>query len=196
MLMRSPRALADLPVEPWKNGGGITRTLASFPDAATLDTFTWRISLAAVAVSGPFSAFSGVDRTIVLWSGHGMALRSAEVTHPLTHHFEPYSFSGDEAIEATLIDGPTTDINIMTRLGHATSTTCCCRETTLLDRPAQETFLISGAGIWSVECADRSPVELGPGEFMHISGLWPPVKLEPKSAENAVLVASIYLSDG
>ena len=47
----------SLPPMPWKNGGGTTREVLKSPASATIDTFNWRISLAAVATSGPFSLF-------------------------------------------------------------------------------------------------------------------------------------------
>ena len=56
---------AGLVAAPWKNGGGCTTEIAIAPPGASLDAFEWRISLATIAASGPFSAFPGVDRTLV-----------------------------------------------------------------------------------------------------------------------------------
>lgn len=58
----------------WKNGGGVTREIAVFPEGAGMDDFVWRASLAEVAADGPFSAFPGIDRTITLAEGAGMDL--------------------------------------------------------------------------------------------------------------------------
>ena len=84
-------ALSSLPATPWKNGGGTTREIAAFPPGAGLDDFGWRLSVAEVERDGPFSVFSGVDRTIVLLDGAGMRLRdrntgleSADHVHPVT----------------------------------------------------------------------------------------------------------------
>ncbi|MCB2071086.1 MAG: HutD family protein, partial [Ottowia sp.] len=67
-----PFALADLPAEPWKNGGGRTRTVATWPAGAGLSDFDARVSVATIAASGPFSRFPGIDRQIVLLSGGGV----------------------------------------------------------------------------------------------------------------------------
>ena len=56
---------ANRMAQPWANGGGITREVAVRADA---EGFQWRVSLAEVASSGPFSEFPGVERTIVLLS--------------------------------------------------------------------------------------------------------------------------------
>src|SRR5665811_1616202 len=63
---------ADLPVIPWRNGGGVTReVVASGASVASGGSggsdprdFDWRISIADVSRPGPFSAFPGVDRVI------------------------------------------------------------------------------------------------------------------------------------
>ena len=50
---------------PWKNGGGETAEIAVSPPGAALDDFDWRLSMARVETDGPFSAFPGIDRTLV-----------------------------------------------------------------------------------------------------------------------------------
>lgn len=50
---------ADRVFRPWKNGGGETAEILAFPAGAGFDDFSWRISTAIVAASGPFSAFPG-----------------------------------------------------------------------------------------------------------------------------------------
>lgn len=62
-------------VAPWKNGGGETREIAAFPPGAGFDDFDWRLSIATIAEDGAFSAFPGIDRTLILLSGNGVALR-------------------------------------------------------------------------------------------------------------------------
>ena len=57
------RRWADAVERPWRNGGGVTRELASSPEG--VDDFDWRVSIAEVTASGDFSRFPGVDRTIV-----------------------------------------------------------------------------------------------------------------------------------
>jgi environmental stress-induced protein Ves len=103
---------------PWKNGGGETLEVAIGPTGAPLDRFDWRVSLAKVAVDGPFSRFPGIDRTLSIVQGSGLRL-VVGARHPitLTAGSAPFAFPGDAAAEATLIDGPVTDLNVMTRRG-------------------------------------------------------------------------------
>jgi hypothetical protein len=61
--------LHDCPARPWKNGLGRTRELAVAPPGAGMDGFLWRVSVAEVDSAAPFSAFPGIDRTIVLLEG-------------------------------------------------------------------------------------------------------------------------------
>lgn len=54
-----------LPPEPWKNGGGVTRTLAVDGQAAVP---RWRVSIADIEQDGPYSRFPGYDRVSVVLS--------------------------------------------------------------------------------------------------------------------------------
>ena len=100
---------------PWKNGGGATLELAVDPPGATLETgFRWRLSSAEVAVSGPFSAFPGLERWLLLLEGAGMDLDfGPRGRMALTEPLRPLQFSGDWAATATLLDGACTDLNLM-----------------------------------------------------------------------------------
>jgi uncharacterized protein len=101
---------------PWKNGGGETVEIAVEPPGASLDGFDWRVSMARVASSGPFSMFAGVDRTLAVLDGRGVRLsvagRGMVALGPDT---PPFAFPADVPAEATLIDGAIDDLNVMTR---------------------------------------------------------------------------------
>lgn len=113
--MRLLRA-SDRTPAPWKNGGGVTWELAAGPVGAGLDTFDWRISIAEVAVGGPFSSFPGIDRILTVLSGEGMALHVAGYgSTTLGSESEPFAFPGDLPCNATLAAGPIKDLNIMVR---------------------------------------------------------------------------------
>lgn len=109
---------------PWKNGGGTTRELVCWPPHAGLQDFGWRVSVAAIAASGPFSAFPGIDRHIMLLEGDGVHLRSTAaqgsdaIDHPLDRPWQPFAFSGDLALDCTLLGGTSTDFNLMLRRGQ------------------------------------------------------------------------------
>lgn len=119
--MRLLRAAERVAV-PWKNGGGVTREVAAFPQGAGFDGFDWRISIADVAAGGPFSRFLGIDRVLTVIEGHGMRLAvdgMAEAS--LNDRSNPFAFPGDAACEAVLLAGPIRDLNVMTRRGACTA---------------------------------------------------------------------------
>jgi environmental stress-induced protein Ves len=99
----------------WKNGGGSTTEIAVFPTEADFDEFDWRISLATIAADGPFSAFPGIERTLVLVEGHGMTLDIDGEPTMLSKAEPVAAFDGESRVEAKLNRGPSTDFNIMTR---------------------------------------------------------------------------------
>ena len=57
---------------PWKNGGGTTRELLSWPPGVA--DWHWRISVAQVETEGPFSRFDGVQRWFAVLDGEGVEL--------------------------------------------------------------------------------------------------------------------------
>jgi uncharacterized protein len=110
---------SDCRTTPWKNGGGSTTEIAAEPAGASLDTFDWRISLAQVASDGPFSEFPGIDRTLAVLKGSGLALTIGnDAPATLERGSDPISFAGDIATSARLVAGEITDLNVMTRRGR------------------------------------------------------------------------------
>lgn len=98
---------------PWKNGGGLTREIFRFPETAA--DWQWRISIAEIAADGPFSAFPGCDRELLLLSGAGMRLQFAGRSETLQTPYDSLRFSGEETVDAFLLDGPTLDFNAIWR---------------------------------------------------------------------------------
>ena len=98
--------------QPWRNGGGQTRELLTWPPGAA-----WRVrlSVADIQTNGPFSVFEGVQRWFVVLDGAGVRLRTAGQSHHLTPVSPPLRFSGDAATDCWLTDGPTRDLNLMLR---------------------------------------------------------------------------------
>ncbi|WP_395676851.1 HutD family protein [Inquilinus sp.] len=104
-------------VMPWRNGGGTTAEIAFEPGDGPAG-FRWRMSLADVASEGPFSAFPGCGRTIMLLSGRGMELTISENgaapnTVRLDQPHQPFDFDGEAATTCRLIDGPVRDLNVI-----------------------------------------------------------------------------------
>jgi environmental stress-induced protein Ves len=107
---------ADYRETPWKNGGGVTHEIARSDDSSEPD---WRISLATIDRDGPFSDFTGFDRTIVPIGGTGFVLSFDDgERHKLEadqYARRPFSFAGEKKVECRLLDGPSQDLNVMTR---------------------------------------------------------------------------------
>ena len=111
--------LAEIQPTPWKNGGGMTREIAVGPEGAGLEDFLWRLSVAEVAASGPFSAFPGIDRTLTLLQGDGLKLDFEEGDDLVIDvRWRPAAFDGGRLCQGRLIGGPVTDFNVMSRRGR------------------------------------------------------------------------------
>ncbi len=117
--------LQDIAPQPWRNGGGSTQELLTWPvhqGGAANSEAPWqmRISVAQIDRGGPFSAFPGVQRWFAVMQGAGVDLMLGEQslagqTHRLTPLSAPLCFDGGLAPRCTLIDGPTQDLNLMLR---------------------------------------------------------------------------------
>jgi environmental stress-induced protein Ves len=97
--------------EPWRNGGGTTRTVASGGPAA--NSWDWRVSVADIARDGPFSIFPGIDRHLALIEGNGVVLCGDGVRMRLARLGEVVTFAGELSLDARLIDGPVRVWNLM-----------------------------------------------------------------------------------
>lgn len=113
--------LTDVQATPWRNGGGMTRELAICP---TQGEWHWRMSVAEVGSSGPFSRFDGITRWFAVLAGAGVVLNVrtpsdddelGSCEHRLTMADAPLCFDGGAATDCRLINGPTQDFNLMVR---------------------------------------------------------------------------------
>ena len=127
-----------VPAQPWRNGGGATRTLFTWPaaaagaragttptaptpptasaaGAAASDDWQLRLSLADIGADGPFSAFPGVTRWFAVVEGPGVALSAPGLEALLTPDSPPLAFDGALAPMARLRGGATRDLNLMLR---------------------------------------------------------------------------------
>ena len=108
-------ALADCTPQPWRNGGGITHDLLTWP----LGMAAWllRVSVATIDRDGPFSHYAGVQRWFTVLSGAGVRLQFATGPVTLRPGDEPLGFDGADAPGCTLLAGSTRDLNLMARHG-------------------------------------------------------------------------------
>jgi environmental stress-induced protein Ves len=166
----------DLAASRWKNGGGLTREIAAYPAGSDLDTFIWRVSVAEVEQPGPFSRFPGIDRTLVLLAGNGMLLdEPGGITHSLMKPLDAAHFNGEATIEASLVDGPTRDFNLMLRRGRVRGLIDVWRGNAehTLDADVMLLFCASGAFELTLDTGapdGRAPVKLGETDTLCIEG--------------------------
>ncbi|TPI45940.1 HutD family protein [Mesorhizobium sp. B2-9-1] len=178
--MRILRA-ADYRVMPWKNGGGTTTEIAVSPDGAGFEDFDWRVSMARVETSGPFSSFAGIDRTLSVLEGEGIILDIAgQAPARLTTASAPLAFPGDVPTGAALIGGPITDLNIMTRRGrmaHDVERRSFTAEIRIA--PRADTTLVLAVGAGATLITDARP-SLGPLDTLILDRDSPESRLQPK----------------
>jgi environmental stress-induced protein Ves len=99
---------------PWRNGGGTTFEIARSP--ATGNEFDWRLSLARIDRSGPFSNFAGYQRAIVLVSGAGCVLHGIEADGLVLDAPGRFAiFPGAAQVRSDLLAGSCEDFNLMAR---------------------------------------------------------------------------------
>jgi environmental stress-induced protein Ves len=139
---------ASLRPTPWKNGGGSTTEIAVCPPGAGFDEFDWRISLATISQSGPFSSFPGIDRSLALVDGDGVLLDFGDERFVLSPSEPLIEFPGEAAVHATVTGALTTDFNVMTRRGRCRHRLepCVVRGTETLKRRSGTTLLFLADG--------------------------------------------------
>jgi environmental stress-induced protein Ves len=93
---------------PWRNGGGVSYVIAGGDDEG------WRLSVTTIERDGPFSDYSGYDRTFVTLEGDGVELTVDGVVKRLERVFEPFTFRGEAKTSCRLLGGPTRDFNVAT----------------------------------------------------------------------------------
>jgi len=122
----SPKSFQKLP---WRNGLGSTVELL-VETSNNHETFSWRLSIASVVNDGPFSDFSGYDRTLLLLEGAGITLNKPNgIFKVLNSLLDCAHFKGEDLIDANLHDGPIKDFNVMTLRSVCTSSVTVINET-------------------------------------------------------------------
>jgi uncharacterized protein len=106
--------LKHLPQQPWRNGAGHTTELLAWPH-----TGDWqlRVSVATIAHNGAFSKFDAVQRWFAVIDGAGVSLDLPAGKRNQQAGDEPLHFDGAVAPMCHLLDGPTSDLNLMVKHG-------------------------------------------------------------------------------
>ena len=106
--------LADCPPQAWRNGGGCTRELLAWPQAAD---WRLRVSVADIERDGPFSPFPDTERWFAVVDGVGVELMLPDGSVSVGRGDAPLQFDGEAAPSCRLLHGPTRDLNLMHRRG-------------------------------------------------------------------------------
>lgn len=105
----------DFKEVPWKNGKGLSLELYSIPHESDSHLFNFRLSMAKVTESAPFSIYPGIDRFLMLLDGNGLRLKFEDQADAvLDSPFDCLEFEGEESILCELLKGECIDFNVMT----------------------------------------------------------------------------------
>lgn len=94
----------------WKNGAGFTLEIARSQGEAD---FEWRISMADVTTSGPFSLFPNKQRIISVLDGQGMVLHVDDLPAKTLNQCDIFAFHGESQVQSELVDGAIRDLNLI-----------------------------------------------------------------------------------
>ena len=156
---------------PWKNGGGSTTEIVAEPPGASLDDFDWRISMARVAADGPFSEFTGIDRTLAVVTGNGLMLTiGSNAAVRLDPDSDPVSFAGDIPTSARLIAGEITDLNVMTRRSRFSHRVRRIGQPASCDCGGKEIAVVLSLNGSTTLASDRDAATLHHGDAAILSG--------------------------
>ena len=152
--------------EPWLNGAGRTTVLAV---ERSSQAWRWRISIAHIDRSAPFSALPGVARQMASLDAC-VDLRFADARQVRLARLEVARFAGDPPPFAELPEGPTRAFNLMTRDWPAILLARTMVDSLLL--PAAPAWLLHGvAGDIAVyETAGGQGLPLRTGESIQVEG--------------------------
>ena len=181
---------------PWKNGRGSTLEIAS--DAASPGAeWSWRVSVADVPESGPFSHFHGCRRWIACVDGPGMQV--------VIDHAPPrdvprdgagLAFSGDATTTGLLVGGPVRDANLIVRAERWTGGLAILRGSRAETLPpASHAVVYVVAGQAELHVAGRSSV-VADGEGARISDVGEAAATVHGSAEAVVVMAWVRPAAG
>jgi hypothetical protein len=180
---------------PWKNGGGLTTEIVVVPPDANFDAFAWRVSMADVDQSGPFSTLADIERVLVLTAGNGMRLTGDGTTLDVTQPYEPVRFAGERPLHCVLRSGPVRDFNLMVRRGVARGDVHVVRRDAQTMPPADAYLVHAVRGAYECHIAGSAMVGLAVEHSLVVepfgAGSAPQLALHAQSADAVALVAAI-----
>ena len=174
---------------PWKNGGGITHEAIRVPTHG--DSFRWRISVAEIAVSGPFSDFSGYTRAMVLLRGAGVRLKFSDGRQKILREIgDLVEFDGALATQCELLAGGCADLNLIVAKSMQLARVHIEQLLTVLSIPTshhESTIIFCVDGALSLVSVGGKSEVLGPWDLAVISDTGA-TRLAPLSHSTATMV--------
>jgi uncharacterized protein len=155
---------------PWKNGGGVTHEALRVP--ANGGTFLFRVSVAHIDSSGPFSDFAGYSRNMVLLQGAGLTLKFGNgESRVLQRIGESVEFDGATPAYCDLLDGPCVDLNFMAHQSAQAEARVVRLDRSLsLQASAQTTLIFSIDAALSLDGNAGEVMRLEPWDLAVVSG--------------------------
>ncbi|MBK4738616.1 HutD/Ves family protein [Noviherbaspirillum pedocola] len=189
-------SLDDLPREPWKNGGGTTRTVCTETTKRSASLFDWRVSIADIVESGPFSVFPGIDRIAVVLENGPLRLTKnpplGQLVAPLlsAERYCPIAFDGGNALFGAIPGEPVLCLNVMTRRSVASATIRILEADTVLEPETCSVLIAADAG-WQV-----GPFTLDKHEGLIIRNGMPLNARAPLNASGPLIMVTIGALEG
>lgn len=119
-----PLSPADYLHIPWKNGGGVSTTIAGerLPGAAPGDWsgVIWQLGRTQIVAPAPFSDLTGFERLQIVIGGSGLVLDTPDGEINLREPFRPVRYDGGTPIVSRLENGPVEVINLIARRDSVT----------------------------------------------------------------------------
>ena len=131
------------PGQPWRNGGGVTYEIVRAPHPRRAEDFLWRVSIAEVALPGPFSLFAGHERLIAVIDGPGMRLRGLGAADIELRPFQVLRFDGAARVEGWLPHGTVKDLNVIFDPALCRATLTLARDGSPLRLAARITLVVN-----------------------------------------------------
>jgi environmental stress-induced protein Ves len=197
-----PFRLAELPPQPWRNGGGVTREILVHPSPRD---WIWRVSLADNKQPGPFSPFPGVERAALLFDGGPLELhgQTGEPSgDPVLRFGQPGDirrFAGEAYLRSHLPHGPARLLNAMTRRGAAHAELAWhagMHGGSLVLHEHQACVLLAASGRWHINvqattCGTTHELDAGSG--LHIAPQRAPIQLRVQALDAHGSLAQVVL---
>jgi environmental stress-induced protein Ves len=154
---------------PWKNGGGITHEAIRVPAGG--DSFLWRVSVAHIDSSGPFSDFAGYSRNMVLLRGPGLTLKFGNGHEcALRKIGDSVEFDGALSTHCELFDGPCVDLSFMvSKALHADARILRLDTSVTLPAPLECALIFSVEAPLLLDSDAGEPVTLQPWDLAVVS---------------------------